>query len=167
MSKAVCCLNIYATICTIIIIILFYVISAEISCSLITEVSGTDNKVKTSNNYEFLSFDNRKSKDWGEQCITWSFHGFELFEFLVMGTFAIFLMVKGMKKFCGKGGYLEKRKEMKLKRDAAKFEKLKSRFENIVEKDKTEAKGHVPDNCKEPVKDSHAVVIKQLPPFVL
>ena len=121
MSKAVCCLSIYATICTIIIIILSYVISAEISCSLITEVSGTDNKVKTSNNYEFLSFDNRKSKDGGEQCSTWSFHGFELFEFLVMGTFAIFLMVKGMKKFCGKGGYLEKRKEMKLKRDAAKF----------------------------------------------
>ena len=93
-------------------------------------------------------------------------HGFELFEFLVMGTFAIFLMVKGMNKFCGKGGYLERRKAMKLKRDAAKFEKLKSRFEHIVEKDKTDAKGHVPD-CKEIAKESHAVVIKQLPPFVL
>ena len=31
-------------------------ISAKISCSLITEVSATDNKVKTSNNYEFLLF---------------------------------------------------------------------------------------------------------------
>ena len=79
MSKAVCCLSIYATICTILIIILSYEISAEISCSLITEVSGSDNKVKTSNNYEFLSFDNRKSKDGGEQCSTWSFHGFETF----------------------------------------------------------------------------------------
>ena len=157
MSKAICCLSIYATICTVIIIILSYVISAEISCSLITEVSGTDNKVKTQNNYKFLSFDNRKSKDGGEQCNTWSFHGFELFEFLDMGTFAIFLMVKGMKKFCGKSGYSEKRKEMKLKRDATKFEKLKSKFENIVEKDKTDAKGHATDNYKEPVKESHAV----------
>ena len=84
-----------------------------------------------------------------------------------MGTFAIFPMVKGLRKICGKGGYQEKRKETKLKRDAAKFDKLKSWFENIVEKDKTDAKGHVPDNCKEPAKESHAVVIKQLPPFVL
>ena len=60
-----------------------------------------------------------------------------------------------------------RKKETKLKRDAAKFEKLKSRFENTVEKDKVDVKGHVPDNCKEPVRDSHAVVIKQLPPFVL
>ena len=148
MSKAICCLSIYATICTVIIIILSYVISAEISCSLITEVSGTDNMVKTSNNYEFMSFDNRRSKDEGEQCNTWSFYGFKTFEFLAMGILAIFLIVKGLKKFCGKGGYLEKRKETKLKRDAAKFEKLKSRFKNIVEKDKTDAKGHVIDNCK-------------------
>ena len=84
-----------------------------------------------------------------------------------MGTFAIFLMVKSLKKICGKGGYLEKRKEMKLKRDAAKFEKLKSKFENIVEKDKTDTKGHATDSSKEPVKESHAVVMKQLLPFVL
>ena len=90
-----------------------------------------------------------------------------MFEFLAMGTFAIFLMVKGVKKFCGKGGYLEKRKEMKLKRDAANFKKLRIKFENIVEKDKTHAKGHEPDDSKGPVKESHAVVIKQLPPFVL
>ena len=123
MSKVICCLSIYATICIIIIIILSYIISAQISCSLVTEVSGTDNKVKTSNNYEFLSFDNRKSKDGGEKCScsTWDFHGFQLFEFLVMGTFAIFMLVKGIKRCCGKGGYLEKRKEMKLKRDAAKL----------------------------------------------
>ena len=84
-----------------------------------------------------------------------------------MGILAIFLIVKGLKKLCGKGGYLEKRKKTKLKRDAAKFEKLKSRFENTVEKDKVNLKGHLTDNCKEPVRDSHAVVIKQLPPFVL
>ena len=34
------------------------------------------------------------------------------------------------------------------------------KFENIVEKDKTDAKGHATDNCKEPVKESHAVVIR-------
>jgi len=46
----------------VIIIALSYVISQDISCKLVTEVSGSDNKVKTSNNYEFLSFDNRKVK---------------------------------------------------------------------------------------------------------
>ena len=87
-------------------------ISVKISCSLITEVSGPDNKVKTSNNYEFLSFDNRRSNDGGEQCDTWSFYGFETtFEFLAMGILAIFLIVKGLNKFCGKGGYLEKKKK--------------------------------------------------------
>ena len=54
-----------------------------------------------------------------------------------------------------------------MKRDAAKIEKLRIWFENTVEKDKVDLKGHVTDNCKEPVKESHAVVIKQLPPFVL
>ena len=55
---------------------------------------------------------------------------------------------------------------MKLKRDAAKFEKLKSKFEHIVETDKTDAKGNATDNSKEPVNESHAVVMK-LPRFVL
>ena len=59
MSKAVCCLGIYAVITTIIIAILSWIISADIACSLVTNVTGTDNKIKTSNNYEFLSFDNR------------------------------------------------------------------------------------------------------------
>ena len=68
MSKAVCCLGIYAVITTIIIAILSWIISDEIACSQGTNVTGTDNKIKTSNNYEFLSFDNRKSKDGGEIC---------------------------------------------------------------------------------------------------
>ena len=55
-----------------IIIVLSYIISQDISCSLVTEVSGTDNKVKTQNNYEFLSFDNRKSKH-GTSCDTTKF----------------------------------------------------------------------------------------------
>ena len=121
------------------------------------KLSGTDNKIKTSNNYEFLSFDNHRSKDGGEKCSSWEFHGIETFEFMVMGIFTIFMLVKGIRKFCGKGGYLEKRKETKLKRDAAKFEKLRSKFENIVEKDKTEAKGPATATTKEPAKDSHTV----------
>ena len=68
MSKAVCCLGIYAVITTIIIAILSWIISADIAYSLVTNVTGTDNKIKTSNNYEFLSFDNCKSKDGGEIC---------------------------------------------------------------------------------------------------
>ena len=157
MSKAVCCLGIYAVITTIIIAILSYIISADIACSLVTNVTGTDNKIKTSNNYEFLSFDNRRSKDGGEKCSSWEFHGIESFEFLVMGTFAIFMLIKGIRKFSGKGGYLEKRKETKLKRDAAKFEKLKSKFEHNVEKDKSEAKGLATSTTKEPAKDTHTV----------
>ena len=46
---------------------------------------------------------------------------------------------------------------MKLKRDAAKFEKLKSKFEPVVEKDKTESKGPATNNTKEPAKDTHTV----------
>ena len=84
-------------------------------------------------------------------------YGIESFEFSVMGTFAIYLMIKGIRKFCGKGGYLEKRKENKLKRDAAKFEKLKSKFEHNVEKDKSEAKGLATATTKEHAKDSHTV----------
>ena len=103
MSKAVCCLGIYAVITTIIIAILSWIISADIACSLVTNVTGTDNKIKTSNNYEFLSFDNRRSKDGGEKCSysTWEFHGIESFEMLVMGIFAIFMLVKGIRKICG------------------------------------------------------------------
>ena len=74
-----------------------------------------------------------------------------------MGVFAIFMMVKGFKKLCGEGGYLQRRKEMKLKRDAAKFEKLKSKFEPVVEKDKTESKGPATNNTKEHAKDTHTV----------
>ena len=133
------------------------IISDEIACSQGTNVTRTDNKIKTSNNYGFLSFDNHKCKDGGEICSSWQFHGIESFEFLVMGVFAIFMMVKGFKKLCGEGGYLQRRKEMKLKRDAAKFEKLKSKFEPAVEKDKTESKGPATDNIKEPAKDTHTV----------
>ena len=156
MSKAVCCLGIYAVITTIIIAILSWIISAEVACSLVTNVTGTDNKIKTSNNYEFLSFDNRKSKDGGENCSSWQFHGIESFEFMVIGVFTIFMIVKGFKKLCGEGGYLQKRKEMKLKRDAAKFEKLKSKFEPVVEKD---AKGPTTDTNKGAANNTDRVAI--------
>ena len=136
MSKAIWCLSIYSTVCTVIIIALSYVISQDISCKLVTEVSGSDNKVKTSNNYEFLSFDNRKSKDGGGQCNTWSYLGIESFEFMAIGLLLIFLIYKGGRNFFGKDGLLEKR-------DAAKFEKLRIRFENagaVIERDNNELK---------------------------
>ena len=156
MSKAVCCLGIYAVITTIIIAILSWIISAEIACSLVTNVTGTDNKIKTSNNYEFLSFDNRKSKDRGESCSSWQFHGVESFEFLLIGVFIIWMVVKGFRKLCGEGGYLQKRKEMKLKRDQAKFEKLKSKFEQVVEKDD---KGPATDTVKGAAINTNRVAI--------
>ena len=74
-----------------------------------------------------------------------------------MGIFAIFMLVKGIRKIRGRGGYLERRKETKLKRDAAKFKKLKSKFEHVMEKDKTDAKGHATSTTKEPAKDTHTV----------
>ena len=73
---------------------------------------------------------------------------------MAIGVFVIFLIYKGGKKICGKKGILEKRRESKLQRDAAKFEKLRIRFEKpgaVVEKDKVELKGHVIENCKGPV----------------
>ena len=116
------------------------------------------NKIKTSNNYEFLSFYNRKSKDGGESCScsSWQYHGIESFEFMVIGVFTIFMMIKSFKKLCGEGGYLQKRKEMKLKRDAARFEKLKSKFEPVVEKD---AKGPATENIKGAASNSDRVAI--------
>ena len=170
MSKAICRPSIYSTICMVIIIALSYVISQDISCKLVTDVSGTDNKVKTSNNHECLSFDNRQSKDGGEQCNTWRYLGIETFEFMAIGVLAIFLIYKGGKKICGKKGILEKRRESKLQREAAKFEKLRIRFEKpgaVIERDDFELKGHVTENCKGPVRELNAGNLKQLPPFIL
>ena len=148
MSKAVLCLSIYSAVCSMIIIVLSYIISQDISCSLVTEVSGTDIKVKTQNNYEFLSFDNRKSKD-GTSCnTTWSYYGIEAFEYMALVMFLIFVLYKGSKKICGKKGLIEQRRNSKEQRDAAKFEKLRSKFENAEAAMKTEtieSKGHVVD----------------------
>ena len=90
MSKAVCCLGIYAVITTIIIAILSWIISDEVACSQVNNVTGTDNKIKTSTNYEFLNFDNRRSKDGDENCScsSWGFLGIEAFEFMVIGVFS-------------------------------------------------------------------------------
>ena len=120
MSKAVCCLGIYAVITTIIIAILSWIISDEVACSQVNNVTGTDNKIKTSKNNEFLNFDNRRSKDGDENCScsSWGFLGIEAFEFMVNGIFIIFLVTKGIRRLCGEGGYIQKRKEMKWKRDA-------------------------------------------------
>ena len=156
MSKAVCCLGIYAAITTIIIAILSWIISEDVACSQVNNVTGTDNKIKSSTNYEFLNFDNRKSKDGDESCScsSWGFLGIEAFEFLVIGVFVIFLVIKGFRRICGEGGYIQKRKETKWKRDAEKFAKLKSKFESVVE-----TKGPEQNNTKEAANDSDRVAI--------
>ena len=169
MSKAILCLSIYATVCTVIIIVLSYIISQDISCSLVTEVSGSDNKVKTSNNYEFLSFDNQKSKDGSSCSTTWSYLGIEAFEYMAIAILLIFILYKGGKKVCGKKGLLEQRRNSKEQRDAAKFEKLRTRFENAEAANKTEtieSKGHVKDGNQGPAQVPHVTTLKQLPPFV-
>ena len=156
MSKRVCCLGIYAVITTIIIAILSWIISDEVACSQVNNITRTDNKIKTSTNYEFLNFDNRKSKDGDESCSCsiWEFLGIEAFEFLVIGVFVIFLVIKGFRRICGEGGYIQKRKEMKWKRDAEKFEKLKSKCESVAE-----TKGPEPNNTKEAATSSDRVAI--------
>ena len=156
MSKAVCCLGIYAAITTIIIAILSWIISEDVACSQVNNVTGTDNKIRSSTNYEFLNFDNRKSKDGDESCTcsSWGFLGIEAFEFLLIGAFIIYLVFKGFRRICGEGGYIQKRKETKWKRDAEKFEKLKSKFESVAE-----TKGPEQNNTKEAATSSDRVAI--------
>ena len=156
MSKAVCCLGIYAAITTIIIAILSWIISEDVACSQVNNVTGTDNKIRSSTNYEFLNFDNRKSKDGNESCTcsSWGYLGIEAFEFLLIGAFVIYLVFKGFRRICGEGGYIQKRKETKWKRDAEKFEKLKSKFESVAE-----TKGPEQNNTKEAANNSDRVAI--------
>ena len=156
MSKAVCCLGIYAAITTIIIAILSWIISEDVACSTVNNVTGTDNKIRSSTNYEFLNFDNRKSKEGDESCTcsSWGYLGIEAFEFLLIGAFIIYLVFKGFRRICGEGGYIQKRKETKWKRDAEKFAKLKSKFESAAE-----TKGPEQNNTKEAANDSDRVAI--------
>jgi len=142
MSKTAICLSIYSAVTTIIIAILSYIIAQDISCSLVTEVSGTDNKVKTQNNYEFLSFDNRRSKD-GTSCdcdTTWSYYGVEAFEYFILVIFLIIIFCFICKKICGKQGLIEKRRNSKEQRDIEKFEKLKTKFEKTEAAKKSDTK---------------------------
>ena len=76
------------------------------------------------------------------------------FEFLLIGAVFIFLAFKGFLTVFGKDGYIQKRKEMKWKRDAEKFAKLKSKFESG-----TEAKGPEQNNIKEAAQDKVAVIL--------
>ena len=156
MSKAVCCLGIYAVITTIIIAILSWIISEDVACSQVNNVTGTDNKIRSSTNYEFLNFDNRKSKEGDESCTcsSWGYLGIEAFEFLLIGAFVIYLIVKGFRRIGGEGGYIQKRKETKRKRDMEKFEKLKSKFES-----EAATKGPEQKNTKEAANSSDRVAI--------
>ena len=118
MSKAILCLSIYSTICTVIIIALSYVIAQQSSCKMVTDVSGNDNKVKTTAKYDILSFDMSRSKDSSNQCDVWSSLGFQTFKLMVLEMLIIFLAYKIGRKVCGKDGILAKRREAKLQRDA-------------------------------------------------
>ena len=133
MSKAILCLSIYSTIPTVIIIALSLVIAEGLSCNLITEVSGMDNKVKTSAKYDILLVDLSSNKDTRDQCYVWTSLGMEFFELLISRMLTIFLAYKVVRNICGKEGLLQKRREAKLQRDARKFEKLRIWFEKTRE----------------------------------
>ena len=100
---------------------------------MVMEVSGKDNKVKTSAKYDILSVDLSRSKDSSDQCDVWTSLGKEFFELLILGMLIIFLAYKIVRKVCGKDGIIAKRGKAKLQRDARKFEKLKIRFEKAGE----------------------------------
>jgi len=88
---------------------------------------------------------------------------------MAIGLFLIFLLYKGGRKFSGKDGLLEKRRNSKLQRDAADFEKLRTGFENtgaVINREINELKGHVTDGSKGPAQALNATTLKQLPPFV-
>ena len=82
MSKAVLCLSIYAIISTVIIIALSYVIAQELSCQMVTEVTGIDIKERTSSKYDILSVDLSRSKEG--QCDVWTSLVMEFFEFFFL-----------------------------------------------------------------------------------
>ena len=88
---------------------------------------------------------------------------------MALAMFLIFVLYKGGVKVCGKKGLIEQRRNSKEKRDAAKFEKLRSRFENAEAAMKTEtieSKGHVVDGNQGAVQVPHVTTLKQLLPFV-
>ena len=156
MTKAVCCLGIYSAVTTIIIAIMAWIISEDVACSQVNNVTGTDNKIRASTNYEFLNFDNRNSEEGDESCTcsSWSYLGVEAFEFLLIGGVFICLACKGFRTVFGKDGYIQKRKQMKWQRDAEKFAKLKSKFESG-----TENKGPEQNNIKEAAQEKVTVIL--------
>ena len=89
-------------------IALSYVIPQESSCKMVTEVSGTDNKVRTSAKYDILSVDLSKSKDG--QCDVWSSLGMEFFEFFILGVLTIFLTYKKVKNIVEKKDFYKREK---------------------------------------------------------
>ena len=125
MFEAILCLSIYATICMVIIIALSFVTAQGLSCKMVTEALGMDNKVKTSAKYDILSVDLSRSKDASDQCDIWSSLGMEFFEFFILGILTIFLAYKTVKKICGKEGILLKRRDAKLQRDPRKLKSSK------------------------------------------
>ena len=88
---------------------------------------------------------------------------------MAIAILLIFILYKGGKKVCGKKGLLEQSRNSKEKRDAAKFEKHRTRFENAEAANKTEtieSKGRVMDGNQGAAQVLHATTLKQLPPFV-
>ena len=93
----------------------------------------------------------------------------EAFEYFALVMFLIFILYKGGKKICGKKGLIEQRRNSKEQRDAAKFEKLRSKYEKTEAAKKTEtteSEGHVTNGNQGAVEAPKVTELKQLPPFV-
>ena len=81
------------------------------------------------------------------------------------------IAVSSVKIFCEAKNFLVIRipRYTIISRPAAKFEKLRTRFENtgaVANRDINELKGHVTDGSKGPAQALKATTLKQLPPFV-
>ena len=124
---------------------------------MVTEITGTDNKVRSSSKYDILSVDLSRSKEG--QCHVWTSLGMEFFEFFILGILTIFLAYKTVKKCYGKEGFLQKRKDANLQRDQKKFTKLKLQFERPeemkVDEEKGNSKGPTIASIEGPVTETH------------
>ena len=131
------CLGSYATLTTIIVIILaslYHNTGYEPTCSEGT----TDCKTQIQNHLDVLSIDTSsndiKNEDGTCSCNTWSWLGFEIFELIVLTLIGIAILYFGLRCSTEGKSWYEKWKQSKVaakhQQEAEKFEKWKAQFDS-------------------------------------
>jgi hypothetical protein len=131
------CLGSYATLTTIIVIILaslYHNTGYEPTCSEGT----TDCKTQIQNHLDILSVD-ASSNDIGNEdgtcnCNTWNWLGFEIFELIVLTLIGIAILYFGLRCSTEGKSWYQKWKQSKIvakqQQETAKFEKWKAQFDS-------------------------------------